>query len=458
MKKALKFSVVFILAILILVYISGVYIFGKIFLPNTYVNDVNVSLTKISNLHKTYDDSYKNFELEIIERKGSEKIKSSSFDYKDTLDKKAYVEQNPFYWFASVFVPKHYNLDHSVTIDKDKFNNVVDNLNLLKEEVVEPQDAKIVYKNNKFEIEEEVKGNKLDKEKLVEKILSYVEESKKKLNLEEEGVYYNPIIMAKDPDIIDKVKKMNELNSFTITYDFDDRKEVLQNEQLLNLYMENENKDLVPNRESVKNYIVYLSGKYDTFKKNRTFQTTGKGIAEIKGGIYGWSTDIEKSTDELVKALEQVKTVEIKPVYKMDAQSRKVNDIGNSYVEIDIARQHMWIYREGNLILDTSVVTGNPNEGNATPTGVGKIWSRERDRFLSGEGYRSHVNYWLPFNWSGCGIHDSSWRSKYGGNIYRSNGSHGCVNTPPSLMPKFYENTFEGMPVIVYNSNSQMIS
>src|SRR5699024_5856960 len=124
--------------------------------------------------------------------------------------------------------------------------------------------------------------------------------------------------------------------------------------------------------------------------------------------------------EELVKALEGTKTVEIKPQYKLDAQSRKVNDIGNSYVEIDIARQHMWIYRDGNLVLETDIVTGNPNKGNGTPTGVGKIWSRERDRYLSGEGYKSHVNYWLPFNWSGCGIHDSSWRSDYGKNIYLS--------------------------------------
>ncbi|MBP2025977.1 L,D-transpeptidase family protein [Peptoniphilus stercorisuis] len=458
MKKALRFSVVFILAILILVYISGIYIFGRVFLPNTYVNDLDVSLTKTSDLHKTYNNSYKNFELEIIKRDGSEKIKSSSFDYKDELDEKSYVEQNPFYWFVSFLVPKHYNLEHNISIDKDKFNNVIENLELWKDEVIEPQDAKIVYKNNKFEIEEEIKGNKLNKEKLVEKILDYIDESKKKLNLEEEEIYYSPVLTSKDPEIIEKAKRMNELNSFTITYDFDDRKEVLQNEELLSLYMENENKDLVPNIEKAREYILSLSKKYDTFKKTRTFQTTDKGIAEIQGGIYGWSTDIEKSTEELVKALEGTKTVEIKPQYKLDAQSRKVNDIGNSYVEIDIARQHMWIYRDGNLVLETDIVTGNPNKGNGTPTGVGKIWSRERDRYLSGEGYKSHVNYWLPFNWSGCGIHDSSWRSDYGKNIYLSRGSHGCVNTPPSLMPKFYENTFHGMPVVVYDSNTQIIS
>ena len=155
----------------------------------------------------------------------------------------------------------------------------------------------------------------------------------------------------------------------------------------------------------------------------------------------------------MIKLLEKVEDASIEPVYKLTAVDRGLNDLGNSYVEIDLGRQHMWLYKEGELVIESEIVSGNPNQGNATPVGTGKIWSRETDRFLTGDGWKSHVNYWLPFNWSGCGIHDSSWRSEYGKDIYKRNGFHGCVNTPPKLMSTFYNNTFKGMPVVVYDSS-----
>lgn len=457
MKKAFRFSVGFIILIFVVVYIGGVYVFSQHFQPRTFVNDVDVSLTKISNLQETYDSSYKDFELKLIKRDGTEKVQASKFDYIDRLEEGQYVEQNPFYWFLTLVVSKNYNLEHNLSIDNDKFLNTVNDLELLKVEVVEPQDAKIVFKNNKFEIEKEILGNKVNKEKLTEKILEYIDDSNKKLDLEEEGIYYEPVIKSDDPNLLNRLEQMNKLNSFEITYDFEDRKEVLKNEELVNLYTANGNNEMVPDVDKAREYIKGLAKKYDTFKTNRNFYATGLGMVKIDGGIYGWSTDIENSTNELVKALENTQTVTLQPVYKLDAMSRSINDLGSSYVEIDLSRQHMWLYKEGSLIIDSPIVTGNPNRGNGTPTGVGKVWSRERDRFLTGEGYKSHVNYWLPFNWSGCGIHDSSWRSDYGKDLYLSRGSHGCVNTPPGLMPIFYENTFHGMPVVVYESSTQLL-
>lgn len=457
MKKAFRFSVGFIILIFVVVYIGGVYVFSQHFQPRTFVNDVDVSLTKISNLQETYDSSYKDFELKLIKRDGTEKVQASKFDYIDRLEEGQYVEQNPFYWFLTLVVSKNYNIEHNLSIDNDKFLNTVNDLELLKVEVVEPQDAKIVFKNNKFEIEKEILGNKVNKEKLTEKILEYIDDSNKKLDLEEEGIYYEPVIKSDDPNLLNRLEQMNKLNSFEITYDFEDRKEVLKNEELVNLYTANGNNEMVPDVDKAREYIKGLAKKYDTFKTNRNFYATGLGMVKIDGGIYGWSTDIENSTNELVKALENTQTVTLQPVYKLDAMSRSINDLGSSYVEIDLSRQHMWLYKEGSLIIDSPIVTGNPNRGNGTPTGVGKVWSRERDRFLTGEGYKSHVNYWLPFNWSGCGIHDSSWRSDYGKDLYLSRGSHGCVNTPPGLMPTFYENTFHGMPVVVYESSTQLL-
>ena len=123
--------------------------------------------------------------------------------------------------------------------------------------------------------------------------------------------------------------------------------------------------------------------------------------------------------------------------------------VGNEYVEISIKQQRIWYYKNGDLKVTSKVVTGNYGT-NDTPKGYYKIYQKLSPATLVGPGYASRVSYWMAFTYSGCGIHDSSWRSSYGGNIYKGNGSHGCVNTPYSDVKKLYQYTRIGTPVIVY--------
>ena len=101
-------------------------------------------------------------------------------------------------------------------------------------------------------------------------------------------------------------------------------------------------------------------------------------------------------------------------------------------------------------------VTGNLSKDYDTPPGIFPLTYKERDRVLRGakraDGtyeYESPVSYWMPFN-GGIGLHDANWRSSFGGEIYKTSGSHGCVNLPPSAVPALYEMVYKGMPVICY--------
>ncbi len=125
------------------------------------------------------------------------------------------------------------------------------------------------------------------------------------------------------------------------------------------------------------------------------------------------------------------------------------SEIGDTYVEVDMGAQHLWVYREGKLVLETDVVTGNTGLSRGTPGILAYVYSKERNRVLRGPDYASFVKYWVPF-YRGYGIHDASWRGSFGGSIYKTNGSHGCVNIPPSVMPLIFENVELGMPVITY--------
>lgn len=460
MKKTIGIVLAVILGLLLIIYLGGVAVFSNYFLPNTYINGKDVSLTPKKELDKTYSKIWDTFSLKLEGRGNKEDVISAKeIDYVEKLKPGQEVPQIPYYWFVASFQDKNYKLEKTRTYDAAKLRRVMDRLHVLNDEdITEPVDAMIGYEEGKgYVIIPEVKGTKIVPSALRDTILKGFEEEKSVLTLDDEGLYADPEITKDNPILINKTASLNKIDSFVITYDFEDRKEDLRGENLVHLHDQMEDGTLVPSEEKVKEYVANLAARYDTYRGTRDFNITGGGTVRVKGGIYGWQTNQVATAQELMKAIKNARTVTLKPVYNMEGMSRSVNDIGNSYVEIDLARQHMWIYKDGQMVTETPVVTGNPNAGNGTPTGVWKVWSKETNRFLTGADYRSYVRYWMPFSWGGHGIHDSSWRSRYGGNYYRGGGSHGCVNTPPSNMKSVYDNVQMGSPVIVYNSATQKI-
>ena len=159
----------------------------------------------------------------------------------------------------------------------------------------------------------------------------------------------------------------------------------------------------------------------------------------------------EAEANQLEALLGSNEPVDCTPIYEGNLISEA--DLSNR-VEIDITNQHVWMYKDNTLIADTDCVTGNESAGHSTPTGVYKLIYKERDRYLRGKNddgtnYCSFVKYWMPFN-GGVGLHDASWRSKFGGDIYKNGGSHGCVNLPRSVAETIYNNIDSSYFIIVY--------
>ena len=124
-----------------------------------------------------------------------------------------------------------------------------------------------------------------------------------------------------------------------------------------------------------------------------------------------------------------------------------------TWIEVSIKKQTLYMYVKNKLYVKTPVVTGNVGDRH-TSKGTHYVSQKRSPSRLQGS-YGSQtwdvtVKYWLRFTGDGQGIHDSTWRSAYGGNIYKTNGSHGCVNTPLSAMKKIYKKAYIGMPVIVH--------
>ncbi len=460
MKKGLLIVTSVMILVLACLYIAGVALFQQHILPRTRVNGRDVSLIRRDALAETYEKAWRDGELTIRGRGGKEDhLKAKDIAYTVKLEK-ASLPQRTHYWFLESFLWKDNDLKQNVHYDDAALEKKLGSLHVLTDGDIEgPLDAYVgADGTGQFVVFPEREGNRVEKPRLKAAILDALAKGEDTLDLEEKELYDAPNLRQDTPRLVTLAAEYNALKDLHITYDFSDRKEDLSGEALRNLFDPNAEGKLVLSPDKVNAYVEELAKKYDTFRGTRDFAMSGGGVARIAGGIYGWQTNRPATAEALMKALEARQSTTLTPVYSQEAKSRLQNDIGNSYVEIDIARQHMWLYKDGQLVVETPVVTGDVSKGNGTPTGVGRIWSKERNRYLTGADYKSYVHYWMPFNWSGCGLHDSSWRSTYGGRIYRGHGSHGCVNTPPAVMKNFYEHAEQGMPVVVYDSSSQRIS
>ena len=254
---------------------------------------------------------------------------------------------------------------------------------------------------------------------------------------------------AKPVPLTPMEQAQKDLAGVTITYQFGDQSEVLDNDRILSWLKEQEDGSVAIDEQQAKAFVKELAEKYDTAYTHRTFHTTAGRDIQITQGDYGWRIDQEAETKHLLELLAAKQSAVCEPIYAQTAAVHAQNDWGTTYVEVSLTDQYLWLYKDGKCILESYFVSGNPTRGHATPKGIYGLTYKTRDATLSGEGYDSKVKYWMPFN-RNVGLHDAPWRKTFGGQIYKSNGSHGCINLPPANAAKIYENVDKNTPVIVY--------
>ena len=273
-----------------------------------------------------------------------------------------------------------------------------------------------------------------------------VSESAKETSVEEE----TEEIAQTDP--LEEAKE--RILTSSLTMHFGQKEERLEKD-VFESWILQEGNALTLDQEKVKEYVRSLAIKYDTIGTNRSFKTTGGETITVKGGNYGFWMDRQSTIDALTEAILAGTIGEFEPVYYCKGANYGENEIGDSYVEINLDAQHVYVYKNGSLVTQADCVSGKVSNGNYTPGGTYQITYKERDATLRGQGYNSKVKYWMPFN-NNIGMHDASWRSSFGGEIYLRSGSHGCVNLPPSITPTIFENVEKGEAVVVYGGKTSV--
>ncbi len=438
------------------VYGAGSYYYAHHYYPGSQVMGMDVSGMTAQEVRDQIEDVVSAYKLTITERSGEESLIYGSqvnLKYHDDRSLEAALKtQESLLW--PVHLVRGYSSQVLVSTEYDRAlaAQVMQDLTFFSgEDMVAPENAYLTYQDHIMAIVPEVMGTTLDVQKTQEMILSSLDEGISSLDLE--ACYVNPTVYADDAALNQEMRARNEVLGAELTMNFGDTVETVGPEQIMEMMSTDEaGRYYVPD-EAVWNYVARLADTYDTYNRERTFTTTYGTQVHLYGGDYGWEMDQAETAQKILSAIRDKQVGEIEPVYSHTAIAPPTRDIGDTYIEISIKDQEMWLYKNGELLVDTPVVTGNPNKNNATPAGgVWEIDGKYTDFTLVGENYRTPVKYWLPFN-GGVGIHDLASRGNYfGGSIYLYNGSHGCINTPMDAVALIYESVEAGTPVVVYEA------
>lgn len=451
---AIAAGVLIITAIVIAVYSSGHFARG------TKVNGIDVSGMSVKQLQKRIGE----YSINVKERKIDEKSRDESF-FEETIKGSdiglAVGDAQPLYdilkgqGFIKFFAgdKKDYEISHTLSYDKDLLAKEVSALKgASATDGTEAVSASIAeYTEGKgYEIVSEQQGDILDEQATCEAIEKAVASLKESVDLSKEKAYKKPEFTSESDVLKDAVETLNRYVGTKITYRFGDDTVVLDGTRINKWIKIKKDNTVKIRRNKVEKFVQELHRKYDTVFTNRKFKTAYGDTVTVYGGDYGWWMNTVKETDKLVKLIQKGAVKERTPEYRQTAVSYGDKDYGDTYAEVDLSGQHVFVVKNGKVVFDTACVTGNESQGHATPAGTYGITYKQRNATLRGENYETPVSYWMPFN-GGIGFHDAYWRSRFGGTLYRTGGSHGCVNLPPSSAKKIYSLVEQGTPVICYH-------
>jgi len=434
------------------------------YLQNTYINGMDCSEMTPEEVAHRLDEQAGEYSLVINGRnEQGEKIELGTVTGREInmaltnalgATEDILLQQDEWLWIKALREEQYsYSIQQGVVFDEELLREKLSALEALQEEnMIAPTDAYIgdfSEKEGAYELVAHIAGTTLD----VEAVIAYAEAAiygnETSVDLEELGCYTRPEITVEDKALLKKWEKINRWLKADITYDWNGY-EVEVDTSVIKNWVSFEDGKPVMDQEKVAAFVEENAQQYDTYGKPRTVTTTLGEKKTLPSGAFGWKTDREAETEELLALIENGSVTKREPIYSSKAPVKGLNDIGSSYVEADLTNQHLYLYYKGNLVLETDFVSGDMRvSGNITPQGVFGLTYKTKNAVLRGANYETPVSYWMPFH-GNFGMHDATWRSEFGGDIYLSNGSHGCLNLPLDKAAELYNYLYTGYPVICY--------
>lgn len=435
-----------------------------VFVPGTSVNGLGIADLTVDEAAERIGSFYtKDYTLTIKERGGKQETitgEQIGFSVKlpDGFLQEKLNQQNAGGRVFGPDVDNKYKTDMVSSFQSERLEQSIQALDCITGNgATAAADARIsdYAEGEAFTVIPEIRGNQVDPEKAAEAIRAAVHTGAMEVDLEALGCYIEPRIYSGDETLKALCDTMNQCREMEITYIIGEESQVLPAVEICSWITGASEGQIQVDREKAGAWIGNLAAQYDTAGKTRQFSTVSGRVAEVTGP-YGWKIDQAAETDALIAMIRSGQSQTREPQYASTAAVRGEQDWGSTYAEVDLTGQHVYLVKDGAVIWDAPCVTGNISKKYDTPPGIFPLTYKQKDKVLRGakraDGtyeYESPVSFWMPFN-GGIGFHDANWRSSFGGEIYKTGGSHGCINLPPDRVPAFYEQVYKGMPVICY--------
>ena len=446
------------------------YYYSDRFFRGTTINGINCSGKTSEEAEQAVAKKAEDYLLEVKARNlKSQSINGKLIGYRYVSDgsiSQYLDEQKPYKWVRGFWKKQNYTAKENMTYDKVKLKEQMEKLECVKKEnQTAPEDAYVAYKDSKFEIVPETEGNTLDFNGAYQALSEAITDKKRTIDLNScPAVYVKAAVMKDDPDLKNSLEECQNLIRTKIVYIFGEETVTLEGDEIRNWLIFDERGRLQKNedelRQYVAEYVAKLAATHDTVNTEREFCTTSGRTVQVYSSVYGWKIDQEKEIETIMQEMIAGVQINREPVYAMRANARGMNDIGSTYIEVDLSAQHLYYYQDGSIIFESDIVSGDMQYAERqTPSGIFQLYYKKSPSVLKGKmlengkyEYERPVTYWMPFN-GGIGFHDASWQPYFGGNRFREGGgSHGCINLPADKAAELYNRINESVPIVCFYS------
>ena len=468
--KIMKIVVMLIVTILVMsccVYAGISYYYSYHFFYGTTINGIDSSNKTAYEVEQEIAGKKDNYTIQVRARmQDPQAITGKDIDYK-YVSSGAVLQllktQKSWEWIGSLFETKNYMVQEETSFNREKLEEQVNSLNCAKKEnQIAPENAYVSFVNSEFTIVPETEGNELNTKEAYQMICRAIDNDAAEVDLESDPKAYKKADVTKESsELQNMVNTYKNLTKANITYTFGDETVTLDGSTIKNWLQFDEKGQLLQNdeafRQHVVDYVAQLAADHDTVGTERQFQTTSGRTVYVYGSAYGWKIDQNKEVAQLMQEIQSGTQTTREPVYSMRANAHGINDLGDTYIEVDLTEQYMWYYQNGNIIFQSEIVSGLPSDPDRkTPPGIFTLNSKSSPSVLRGEmtangtySYEQPVTYWMPFN-GGIGFHDADWQPYFGGDRYLTGGSHGCINLPPENAGQLYSLIQYDVPIICF--------
>ena len=468
--KIMKIVVMLIVMILVMsccVYAGISYYYSYHFFLGTTINGIDSSNKTAYEVEQEIAGKKDNYVIQVSARmQEPQTITGKDIDYQYVSSGEILQllkTQKPWEWIRGFFETKNYMVQEETVFSREKLEEQVSSLNCAKKEnQIAPENAYVSFANSEFTIMPETEGSELNAREAYQMISGAIDNEAADVDLGSNPKAYKKADVTKESsELQNMVNTYKNLTKANITYTFGDETVTLDGNTIKNWLQFDEKGQLLQNdeafRQHVVDYVAQLAADHDTVGTERQFQTTSGRTVYVYGSAYGWKIDQDKEVAQLMQEIQSGTHTTREPVYSMRANAHGINDLGDTYIEVDLTEQYMWYYQNGNIIFQSEIVSGLPSDPDRkTPPGIFTLNSKSSPSVLRGEmtangtySYEQLVTYWMPFN-GGIGFHDADWQPYFGGDRYLTGGSHGCINLPPENAGQLYSLIQYDVPIICF--------